>query len=284
MNDYFHNCVGYWNRWIFGTDMTTEYYREVGLYYDKDALDYDSRYWDNPVLQKIRQSFREETKRFSGSSMLEIGCGTGLDLVHFGQTHPSRDIYGIDVSAEMIQRTRDRIKTSGCTNIEARQGSEIEIHTLFPHQTFDVIYVFFGALNTTEDLRRAARHISEALNPGGHLVLSFVNKWYLGGMLIDLIRFRFSKAFARLRPVWSGYSPVKYLPSHCYTPGTILSAFSGLQLHQRKGYSIIHPAWYYTGINKRLLKFSRILWKVDTIINKSVLWQFGEYSLFVFKK
>ena len=38
------------------------YYEEVGNYYDKDAVDFEQRYWKNPVLQRIRQSFREEVK------------------------------------------------------------------------------------------------------------------------------------------------------------------------------------------------------------------------------
>ncbi|MFA6455964.1 MAG: class I SAM-dependent methyltransferase [Bacteroidota bacterium] len=264
--------------------MNKEYYREVGQYYDIDAQDYDARYWANPVLQRMRQSFREETKRYSADTMLEIGCGTGFDLVHFGQTHPDRKIFGIDVSAEMAHRAQERIQDNGCANIVVRQGSEGEISSVYPGQTFDVIYVFFGALNTVDDLKRAARDVAAALNPGGHLVLTFVNRWYLGGILLELARFRFSSAFSRLRKVWSGYSPYKFLPSHCYTPAKIMKAFSELQLRSRKGYCIFHPAWYYTGINRRINRFSRLLWKMDAVANTTMLWQFGEYSLFVFQK
>ena len=63
-------------------------YPEVGTYYDEDAADFDSRYWKNPVLQQIRQSFREEVKRYPFKTLLEVGCGTGIDLVHFGLTYP----------------------------------------------------------------------------------------------------------------------------------------------------------------------------------------------------
>jgi ubiquinone/menaquinone biosynthesis C-methylase UbiE len=264
--------------------MKEEYYQEVGTYYDKDATDYDSRYWSNPVLQRIRQSFREETKRYPGATMLEIGCGTGLDLMHFSKTHPDRKIYGIDISNEMISICREKILTNGCTNIEIHQGRTQDIKDLFPGKTFDIIYVFFGALNTTEDLHLAAQHLSDVLNPGGHLVLSFVNKWYLGGMMIDLVRFRFSNAFSRLKPIWGGYSPVKFLPSHCYTPKNITNAFAELNMLKRKGYSIIHPAWYFTGIVKRLGRLKRVIWNIDEQLNKTFLWQFGEYTLFVFKK
>jgi ubiquinone/menaquinone biosynthesis C-methylase UbiE len=264
--------------------MDSQYYNSISNYYDADASDYDSRYWNNTVLQRIRQSFREETKRYSANSMLEIGCGTGLDLVHFAVTHPERKICGLDISTAMINLSRDRIKRSGCINIETQCGSEQNIKNLFPNQTFDIIYIYFGALNTSEDLSLAAKKLKEVLNPGGHIILSCVNKWYLGGMILELIRFRFSKVFSRLKPIWGGYSPTKYLASHCYTPREVTIAFKSLNLVKRKGYCIVHPAWYFTGINKRLGKIGRLLWRIDNFLDKTFFWQFGEYTLFVFEE
>jgi len=264
--------------------MKSEYYNEVGNYYDEDANDFDSRYWSNPVLQQIRQSFREEVKRFDSQTMLEIGCGTGLDLVHFSNIYPEKNIFGIDISAEMVHLSTLRMEKHQCNNIQVRQGSVEHIAELFPHQRFDMIYVFFGALNTVENLPKAAQTLKELLSKDGILVLTFVNKWYLAGMFIELIRFRFSKAFGRIKPVWGGYSPSKFLPSHCYSPRQIHQAFNGFTLINKQGFSIAHPAWYYTGINLRIGGLRKYLWRIDMFLNKTFLWRFGEYSLFVFKK
>lgn len=264
--------------------MDTKYYNKVGNYYDEDANDFDSRYWSNPVLQQIRQAFREEVKRFDSPTMLEIGCGTGLDLVHFSNIYPERQIFGIDISGEMVRISTVRMEKNKRTNIEVRQGSVENIGELFPNQQFDLIYVFFGALNTVENLPEAAQALKKLLRNDGSMVLTFVNKWYLAGMFIELVRFRFSKALGRIKPVWGGYSPSKFLPSHCYSPRQINSAFEGLTLVKRKGFSIVHPAWYYTGINRRLGKLRKYLWRTDLLLNKTFLWRFGEYSLFVFKK
>ena len=262
----------------------TAYYNEIEVYYNMDAQDYESRYWKNPVVQQMRQSFREFVKKYPANTMLEIGCGIGMDIVHFGRTHPGRKVYGIDVSSEMIRLSNDRILKSGLTNIELRKGSVEDLKALFPEQKFDIIYIFFGALNTVEDLNLAAKSIKEALNPGGVIVLSFVNKWYITGMLIEIIRFRFSRAFARFKSVWGGYSPAHYLPSHCYTPKQVKIAFSGWSVIARMGYTIIHPAWFYTKINQKLGKIRRILWRLDLLLDKTFLWKFGEYGLFVFKR
>ncbi len=261
-----------------------EYYKEIGMYYDKDACDYDSRYWNNHVVQQMRQSFREHVKQFPAKSMLEIGFGTGLDLVHFGKTHPDRLICGIDLSAEMVNITRDRIVSSKCRNIEIFQGSVEDIGILFPNYQFDVIYVFFGALNTVEDLNLAANKLITVLNPNGVIVVTFINKWYLAGMLIEIIRCRFLKVFSRLKTTWGGYSPSHFLASRCYTPGRVKVAFPGMKVLQKHGYTIVHPAWFYTKINSKLgTRFSRLLWSFDNLLSKTFLWRWGEYGLLVFK-
>jgi len=263
--------------------MKENYYKDIGKYYDQDAQDYDSRYLANPILQKIRQDFREIVKEYPAQSMLEIGYGTGIDVVHFSVTHPERKIYGIDISSEMFRIASEKIKKTGCENIHIGQGSIEQLPVIFAGLKFDLIYIFFGALNTTADINKAAVILSESLNQGGKLVLSFVNKWYLSGMVLEIMKLNWKRAFARLKPVWGGYSPVHFLTSYCYTPRQIQKAFNSMKVLQRKGYCIVHPAWYFIRINKLTGKFSRYFWNADKLLNKTFLWRFGEYTLLVFE-
>lgn len=262
----------------------SQFYQQVEKYYDGDAGDFDARYWNNPVLQRIRQDFREEVKRFHFKNMLEIGYGTGLDMVHFGVTHSDARVSGIDISGAMKDVAAEKIRQAKLANVEAHKGSVEDIGSLFPLRRFDMVYVFFGALNTVEDLTKAAGEIYKATAPGGTLVLSFVNKHYVAGMLIELMKLRFRAAFSRLRPLWGGYSPSQTLPSRCYNPAEVKRAFSSFGLIKQKGYSIIHPAWYYHRLNRMLNRFSPLLWKADILLNKSPFWSCGEYTLFVFQK
>ena len=264
--------------------MKSTYYGKIEEYYDGDAAGFEERYWKNPVLQRMRQDFREEVKRFSFSSMLEIGCGTGLDLVHFAVTHPSVQVAGIDISGEMHRLASAKIQNLQLHNATAAKGKIEELEDIFPGRQFDMIYVFFGALNTVEDLEGAARILHRASSPGGILVLSFVNRHYLAGMFIELLKLRFRAAFSRLSSSWGGYSPSRSLPSRCYSNGQIRKAFSDFIPVKRKGYSIVHPAWYYHRLNRLLRRFDRILWKTDMALQKTPLWKFGEYTLFVFRK
>ena len=263
--------------------MKRNYYREVETYYDSDAEDFDKRYWANPVLQNIRQAFREEVKRYSSRKVLEIGYGTGLDLVHFAKTHPGLELAGIDISPVMQRIASARIKKEKVQNVQVVKGSVEDIEQLFPGRQFDMIYVFFGALNTVEDLQRAAEIQKSVSSPGGILVLSFVNKYYIAGMVLELLKGRFATAFSRLRPEWGGYSPSKFLPSRCYRPGEIKKIFSEFTLIRQQGFSLLYPAWYYQGLYRFLGPVNYWLWKTDRMLNKTSLWRFGEYSLFVFQ-
>ena len=70
--------------------MISNYNKQVRDYYDIDSNDFDNRYWNNFILQRIRQDFRENTKILEFNNALEIGCGTGIDLLHFSKIFPRK--------------------------------------------------------------------------------------------------------------------------------------------------------------------------------------------------
>lgn len=260
-----------------------DYYKAVAKYYDDDAEDFEKRYEKNYTLQKIRSDFRSITKRFSsGRNWLEIGVGPGLDIHYFASTYSSALIFGVDVSPEMIRLSRKN--NSLLSNVRLEVSSVEELKEVFKDQKFDVIYVYFGALNTVVSLNETASELNKLLKDDGTMVLTFVNKYYVVGILISLLKFNYKAAFARIKPIWGGYSPSKFLASKCYSPFLIEKAFSDFKVEFRKGYSILHPAWFYDKHSKHFSRFMHFLWKVDSLLNKTFLWSLGEYTLFVFKK
>lgn len=263
----------------------SEYYARVGEYFDEDAEEFDARYWANPVLQRMRQAFREEVKRLPFRSALEVGCGTGLDLLHFATIYPGRQITGIDVSHEMVVRAQRRLAASGLPNVEVRQANADAAPSLEGPGAFDLCYVFFGALNTVEDLSAAADRLYESTVPGGHLVLTFVNRWYLADMAVGLLRGRGRGAFRRLGKVWGGYNANRPLDSQARSPGEVREAFErGGTLLRRRGFSIAYPAWYWARWLPRLGRAERGLWHLDRLLNRTSLWSCGEYALYVFRR
>lgn len=262
-----------------------QFYNSVSKYYDKDAdMNFEARAEVNPLLGRIRSDFRRITAALPYTKALEIGCGPGFDVAWFAAAYPDREITGIDISENMVTLAKKRIASAGYSNARVFRSDERTLEEQFVKESFDLVYVYFGALNTVADLKATAKQIHELLQPGGHAVLTFVNKWYLREIIVQVLKMNFKLAFARLKKVWGGYSPDRYLPSRCYSPGEILRAFKELRLIERKGYSIVYPAWYnykkWTGKMDRAEK----RWKRDEWLQKAFLWSKGEYTLFVLKK
>jgi len=262
----------------------SSYYEKVSAYYDEDAPKFEDRYWENKTLQKIRKSFRDETEEYQFSNALEVGFGPGVDLIYFAKKYPNRQIFGIDVSPGMTAHAKEQIQKQGLSNIKIASVSVEDIETEFPEDIFDLIYVYFGALNTVEDLSTAADFLRKQLTPDGKIVVTVINKWYWMGMLLPMLKLRFETAFKRIRKTWGGYSPKRNLDSKCYSPTEVKKAFSGFNLIKKRGYSICYPAWYQDSLREKLGGFSGFLWKVDKLLNKTPFWSKGEYTLFVFKK
>ncbi|MBW6460730.1 MAG: class I SAM-dependent methyltransferase [Bacteroidales bacterium] len=221
------------------------FYRSVSDYYDADAdMNFEARAEANPLLAKIRDDFRKITLKYPFGNALEIGCGPGFDVAWFASRYPERMITGIDISERMVSLAQKRLSTHGVSNAKIFHADERSLLQQFGPGSFDMIYVYFGALNTVADLSLAAAQIYDLLHPGGHVVLTFVNKWYWREMMVQTLKLNFKLAAARLRKDWGGYSPDRHLASRCYSPGEIKKAFRMFQLLERKGYSIVYPAWY----------------------------------------
>jgi len=262
-----------------------QFYQSVSDYYDKDAdMNFEARAEVNPLLGRIRDDFRAITVKYPFGNALEIGCGPGFDVAWFASGFPGRQVIGVDISENMVRLAQKRISTLGMVNARILKADERTLLQQFGPRSFDLVYVYFGALNTVADLTLAATEIRDLLKPGGHAVLTFVNKWYWREMAVQILKLNFKIAFARLKRDWGGYSPDRHLPSRCYSPHEIKRAFKEFQLLEKRGYSILYPAWYnYRKWLKRLPETDK-RWKTDGRLQNSFMWSKGEYTLFVFKR
>lgn len=262
----------------------TNYYKRVAGHFDEDAQLFEERYEENPVLQKIRGEFRRYTEKYDFTNALEIGCGPGIDLVWFAEKYPERNFYGFDVSPEMVRIANKNIRERGLTNAIAETGSVEDINKLFPGKTFDMIFVYFGGLNTVYDLPQAARWLYEVSAPDATFVFTSVNRYYLMDFVMKALKMKWGEAVARFRNQWKGYSPGRDLPSNVYSARRIKKVFQyGFRILERRGFSLFYPPWFGARHLNKLKGMGPLLWKLDSILQHTPLWNIGEYSIYVMK-
>jgi hypothetical protein len=101
----------------------------------------------------------------------------------------------------------------------------------------------------------------------------------------NLLTLRPKKAFARLKKVWTGYSPTRHLESRCYSSREVNQHFSPhLRRTMKRGYCITHPAWYRHHWAPLGSFRSRFLMRFDRWLKWTPFWNLGEYSLYVYER
>ena len=104
-------------------------------------------------------------------TILEIGCGTGRNLVGAAKRYPSAQIYGIDISAEMLISARKAIAQN---NLEKRvhialgDATDFDPQVLFGIARFDRVF-FSYTLSMIPHWREALAEASSKISPPGSL-------------------------------------------------------------------------------------------------------------------
>jgi len=107
-----------------------------------------------------------------GEVVLDVGAGAGTDLlIAARRIGPRGRAIGVDMTAEMVERSRASIAESGLENVEVRRGTAQALP--LEDQSVDVV-ISNGVLNLVQDKERAVGEIARVLRPGGRLMLADV--------------------------------------------------------------------------------------------------------------
>lgn len=256
--------------------------RRTGAYYDAFATTAEERYGSNHVLVRVREAFRRAVERYPARAVLDLGCGPGTDLSWFAERYPARRYAGLDISPGMVELARTRLAER---RVRVERGCAEDIPRVFPNEQFDVVYSFFGPLNTEPDLGRAVRALAQAVVPGGVLVLTFVGRSYVVDALLHFMRGRPRRAVARFLNRWRGYSEERPLSAALYFPHEIEACFApAFGVERREGFSILYPAWYRAARFREGGRSVGVLWIADRVLNRTPLWSLGEHLLYVLRR
>ena len=120
----------------------------------------------------------------AGTSVLEIGCGTGRNLVRAARLFPGARFFGIDVSTEMLTSAISAISRRGLTNqIRVAHGDATAFNpqTLFGIASFDQVMISYS-LSMIPDWRLVIEAAARRVKPGGGLhIVDFGNQERLPG-------------------------------------------------------------------------------------------------------
>jgi len=149
---------------------------ETQAAFDSVAADYDGPRGNNALIQRMRHSlWRTCERRFAPRArVIDLGCGTGLDALHFAQS--GREVLATDWSPQMVERTRQRVAEAGLVDrVQARCVGAHELGSI--EGTFDGAYSNLGPLNCVPDLREMSAQCARLLRPGGQLIFSVIGRY-----------------------------------------------------------------------------------------------------------
>ena len=115
----------------------------------------------------------------AGANVLEIGCGTGRNLVLAAELYPHARFFGVDVSTEMLTSAISAISRRGLTRrirVAHGDGTAFNAEALFGIRAFDHVMISYS-LSMIPDWPRVLEAAKACLKPGGRLhIVDFGNQ------------------------------------------------------------------------------------------------------------
>ncbi len=121
--------------------------------------------------RRYRATAIDSLQLHPGSRVLDIGCGTGLNLPLLERAvGPRGAVFGVDLTDAMLLKACERIRRAGWSNVHLTQGDAAEYE--FPPALDGIVSSF--ALTLVPEFDEVVRRAAAALAPGGRLaVLDF---------------------------------------------------------------------------------------------------------------
>ena len=131
--------------------------------YEKLASVYDVIF--GPTLHPGRLVARDRMEIGPGSHVLEVGVGTGINTLLYPR---NCHITGIDLSASMLDKARERVAREGLRNVRLMEMDAAK--TTFADDTFDIVYAPY-LISVVPDPVKVAREMRRVCKPGGKIVI-----------------------------------------------------------------------------------------------------------------
>jgi phosphatidylethanolamine/phosphatidyl-N-methylethanolamine N-methyltransferase len=126
-----------------------------------------------PVYDLIYDKLTEPAARCAveaatacGPRILEAGVGTGLSL---GYYRPDSEVYGVDLSEDMLRRARDKVIRRGLKHVRSLQVMDV-CRLGYADETFDAVAAQF-LITLVPSPEQALTEFARVVKPGGEIIL-----------------------------------------------------------------------------------------------------------------
>jgi SAM-dependent methyltransferase len=151
----------YWNRHIHDLEITKHPVGSRGFFDDLDHYHFEKLHH---LLRLV------QFDGYRGRSVLEVGCGAGVDLARFARGGAT--VTGVDLSPSAIELARTNFGQQGLTgDLRVADGE----HLPFPEASFDLVFAH-GVVQYTADPRRLVDEVRRVVKPGGEAVFQVYNR------------------------------------------------------------------------------------------------------------
>jgi SAM-dependent methyltransferase len=196
----------YWNRHIHDLEITRHPVGSRGFFEDLDQYHFEKLHH---LLRLVAFD------GYRGRSVLEVGCGAGVDLARFAKG--GAEVTGVDLAASAIELARANFAQQGLEGrFEIADGERLP----FADNTFDLIFAH-GVVQYTANPRRLVEECRRVLKPGGDAIFQVYNRISWLHALSKLMKvglehddapviLKFS--IGEFRRLLAGFSAVKIVP------------------------------------------------------------------------
>jgi malonyl-CoA O-methyltransferase len=189
--------------------LTPELRARIQASFDRDAA--DEEHFPSTIDPRIYhvKLIREHLGPLSGRRVLDVGCGKGRFARVFQEQEPAAEIWGLDISEEMLRHVPAGIQT--------RAGSMTELP--FDDAFFDGAYAT-ESLEHAVEIGKAVSEICRVVKPGGRIVVIDKNaeqwgrletpeweKWFTRRQLERLLKRHCREVSSRPISYWEDVEP-----------------------------------------------------------------------------
>ena len=130
-----------------------------------------------------------------GGTVLEVGCGTGRNLIAVARRYPDARLFGLDISEAMLTTARAKVAAAGLADriiLKQADATNFDAMALFGQRSFDRVF-FSYTLSMIPDWQAALAQGAKATGGALHLVdfgqFERLPGWFGSGMKAWLDKF-----------------------------------------------------------------------------------------------